>query len=50
MIWATLVAFIVGLLAIHLMYKYLLTNRKNLRWFGAYALILGIVIGITLIL
>ncbi|MAG37787.1 undecaprenyl-diphosphatase [Candidatus Pacearchaeota archaeon] len=50
MIWATLVAFIVGLLAIHLMYKYLLTNRKNLRWFGAYALILGIVIGVTLIL
>jgi len=42
LIWATLAAFIVGLLTIHLMLKYLLTSRKSLRWFGAYALLLGL--------
>ncbi len=45
LIWATLVSFLIGLLAIHLLYKYVLTSRKNLRWFGAYALLLGLVIG-----
>ena len=44
LIWATLVSFIVGLLAIHVLYKYVLTTKKNLRWFGLYALILGVVV------
>ena len=44
LIWATLVSFIVGLGAIHVLYKYVLTTKKNLRWFGLYALILGAVV------
>jgi undecaprenyl-diphosphatase len=51
LIWATLVSFIVGLGAIHLFYRFILTDKKRLRWFGGYALALGlIVIGSTLIL
>ena len=49
-IWATLVSFVVGLLAIHLLYKYVLTSRKNLRWFGGYALILAGVVGLYVVL
>ncbi len=49
LIWATLVSFLVGLLAIHLVYRYVLTSKKNLRWFGVYALILAVVIGIFLL-
>lgn len=41
LIWATLVSFIVGLLVIHFMFKFVLTSRKNLRWFGIYALLLA---------
>jgi len=44
MIWATLVAFVVGLGVIHLLYRYILTDKKRLRWFGAYALILSLII------
>ena len=33
LIWASLVAFIVGLLTIHLMMKFIVTSKKNLRWF-----------------
>lgn len=44
LIWATLVAFVVGLGAIHLLYRYILTDRKRLRWFGLYALILGLIV------
>jgi len=46
LIWATLVSFVVGLATIHLLYKYILTTRKNLRWFAIYALILAIGSGI----
>ncbi|MFH1425183.1 MAG: undecaprenyl-diphosphate phosphatase [archaeon] len=49
LIWATLVSFFVGLGAIHLLYKKILTNRKNLRWFGGYALLLSIALGIWLL-
>ena len=35
-IWGALVAFFVGLLAIHLAYKYILSNKKNMRWFALY--------------
>ncbi len=47
--WATLLAFVVGLLTIHLMLKYLLTNKKNLRWFGIYTFLLAFGIGVYLI-
>jgi undecaprenyl-diphosphatase len=41
LIWATLVSFVVGLIAIHILFKYVLTSRKNLRWFGVYCLLLA---------
>ncbi|MFH1801888.1 MAG: undecaprenyl-diphosphate phosphatase [archaeon] len=44
MIWATLVAFLVGLGTIHLLYGKVLVSRKNLKWFGTYALALAVVI------
>jgi undecaprenyl-diphosphatase len=50
LIWATLVSFIAGLITIHILYKKILTNRKNLKWFGAYALLLAIVLGIYLLI
>ncbi len=40
-IWATLVAFIVGLATIHVLLKFVLRTKKNLRWFGIYALVLA---------
>jgi undecaprenyl-diphosphatase len=49
LIWATLVSFVVGLIAIHLLYKKILTSRKNLRWFAAYTLLLALSIGIFLL-
>lgn len=45
LIWATLVSFVVGLGTIHLLYKKILVDRKNLRWFGIYALALAIILG-----
>jgi undecaprenyl-diphosphatase len=50
LIWATLLSFVVGLVTIHLLYGYVLTSRKNLRWFALYALALSAGIGIWLIL
>lgn len=50
LIWATLVSFLIGLLTLHLLYKYILTTKRNLRYFGLYALALAIFIGIFLIL
>jgi len=50
LIWATLVSFIVGLGTIHLLYNRILVDRKNLRWFGVYALVLALVLGLYLIL
>tara|TARA_Y100000310_G_scaffold345322_1_gene463772 strand:+ start:3023 stop:3823 length:801 start_codon:yes stop_codon:yes gene_type:complete len=49
LIWASLVSFFVGLGAIHIMYKYILTSRKNLRWFALYALLLSLGLGIWLV-
>ena len=39
-----IVSFLIGLMTIHLCFKYLLTKRKNFRWFGIYCILLGIVI------
>jgi undecaprenyl-diphosphatase len=50
MIWATLAAFVVGLLTIHLMLKIITTSRKNLRWFAVYCLLLALGLGIWLLL
>ncbi len=44
LIWATLVSFFVGLGAIHVLYKYVLLDKKRLRWFGGYALLLGLIV------
>ncbi len=38
----TLVAFVVGLATIHVLLKFVLTSKKNLRWFGVYVLLLAI--------
>jgi len=46
LIWATLVSFIVGLLFIHLVFKYILVKRRNFRWFAIYCLLLALVLGI----
>ena len=50
LIWATLVSFIIGLVTIHLLYNYILTSKKNLKWFGIYALALALVLGILIVL
>jgi undecaprenyl-diphosphatase len=42
LIWASLVSFIVGLLTIHILFKYVMVNRKNFKWFGLYCLLLAI--------
>ncbi len=47
LIWATLFSFLVGLVSLHLIYKHILTNKKNLRYFGIYALALALTIAIT---
>tara|TARA_Y100000034_G_C6908541_1_gene422426 strand:- start:605 stop:1375 length:771 start_codon:yes stop_codon:yes gene_type:complete len=46
LIWASLVSFFVGLGAIHILYTKLLRNKKNLRWFGVYALVLAVLVGV----
>lgn len=49
MIWAALVSFVVGLLSIHIVFKYVLTNRKNFRWFAVYCLLLALGLGIWIL-
>ncbi len=48
LIWATLISFITGLLVLHLLYKFILT-KKSLRYFGIYALLLALIIGIFIL-
>ncbi len=48
-IWPTLLSFVIGLIAIHILYKYMLTSKRNLRWFGLYALVLALSIGVYLL-
>jgi len=50
LIWATIVSFLVGLASIHVVFRYVLTKRKNLRWFGAYCLGLAFVLYLFVIL
>ena len=49
-IFPVLVSFVFGLAAIHLLLKIVVNNRKNLRWFALYNLLLAIGIGIYLFL
>jgi len=49
LIWATLLAFLVGLATIHFLLKFVSRSKKNLRWFAAYVLLMAIGIGIYLI-
>jgi|SRR3989339_717731 len=50
MIWATLLAFLVGLATIHLLLRVVARSKKNLRWFAGYALLLALGIGVYLLL
>ncbi len=47
--FATFVSFIVGILMINVSCKYVLSDRRNLKWFGLYVLLLAAAIGIYLI-
>lgn len=38
----TLVSFVFGMLTIHILLKIVVSSRKNLKWFGIYALLLAI--------
>lgn len=46
--WASMVSFVVGLGTIHVLLKFVLTSRKNLRWFALYVMLLAIGLGIYL--
>jgi undecaprenyl-diphosphatase len=50
LIWATLVSFVVGLLSIHVVFKYVLTKRENFRWFAIYCLLLASGLGVWILL
>ncbi len=39
-----IVSFLTGLMTIHLCFKYLLTKRKNFRWFGFYCILLALIL------
>jgi len=49
LIWATLVSFLIGLATIHFLYDKVLVHRQNLRWFGGYALLLALGLGIWIL-
>lgn len=42
---ASLISFAVGISTIHLSFKYILSNRKNLKWFAWFTLIEALIIG-----
>ncbi len=46
LLWATLVAFGVSLLVMHVSFTYVLNDRKNLRWLAVYTLILALSLGV----
>jgi undecaprenyl pyrophosphate phosphatase UppP len=43
-------SFAVGLVTIHLLLNYVLTSKKNLRWFAIYVLALAIALFVNLFL
>ncbi len=46
----TIISFFVGLASIHVLLRFVLTSRKNLRWFGIYCLLLAASLAIYLLL
>ncbi len=48
-VFATFVSFVVGLIAIHFMLKWISKDRKNLRWFAIYCLLLALALGLYLV-
>jgi len=50
LIWATLIAFFIGLATIHLLLKFVAKDKKNLRWFALYLILLAIGLGLWLLL
>ena len=49
LVWATLAAFVVGLMTIHILLKIVSKDKKNLRWFAVYVLLLALGLGIWMI-
>jgi len=49
MILPILVSFIVGLIAIHLLYTRILTNKRNLGYFALYVLVLAVILALFLL-
>lgn len=47
-LFAVVVSFIVGLASIHVLLKFVLTSKKNLRWFGLYVSIVALALGLYL--
>jgi undecaprenyl-diphosphatase len=45
-----LVSFVVGLVTIHVLLKFVLTSKKNLRWFGIYVLLVAASLMVYLLL
>ncbi len=43
LLFPTVLCFFVGILFINISFNYVLNKKKNLRWFGAYTLVLGLV-------
>lgn len=44
-----IISFVVGILTIHWLMKYVFRNKKNLRWFALYSLLLGIAVLLFLV-
>lgn len=50
LLWASFASFFVGLMMINFSFKYVLSNRRNLRWIAFYVLVLVVALGIYLAL
>ncbi len=48
--WAVLVSFLAGMAGIHFSFKYILSNRRNLRWFALLTILEALGIGAYLLL
>lgn len=50
MILPAIVAFLSGLATMHILFKYALKSKKNLRWFALYAFVLALGLGVWILL
>jgi undecaprenyl-diphosphatase len=48
--WAALVSFAVRLATINLLMNFVLTTKKNLRWFALYVFLVALGLGVSLLL